>query len=58
MQIQEFKDGYCISHKGVDYKFYGKNERSLKLICEKVKCLLNKDIEELTKQVLIDNHLL
>lgn len=40
MEIQEFKDGYCITHNGVDYKYKGKSEDVIKMISEKVKELL------------------
>ena len=58
MEIQEFIDGYCLTHKGTDYKYQGKSESVINMISEKVKLLLNKDLEELKKKVLRDNHLL
>lgn len=57
MEIAEFKDGYCLTHKGVDYKYQGKSESVINMISEKVKELLNKDLEELKRQILIDNHI-
>jgi hypothetical protein len=57
MEIKEFKDGYCLTHKGVDYKYQGKSKSVVDMISEKVKYLLIKDIEELKKKILSDNYL-
>mgnify|MGYP001597198681 CR=1 FL=1 len=56
MEIQEFFDGYCLTHKGIDYKYNGKSETVINMISEKVKELLSKDMEELKKQILRDNN--
>ena len=57
MEIQEFHDGYCITHKGEDYKYQGKSDKIVSMVSEKVKELLLIDLELLRKKVLLDNFL-
>ena len=57
MEIQEFLDGYCLTHKGVNYKYKEKSDDVIIMIAEKVKTLLLKDKEELKKKILSDNYL-
>jgi len=57
MKIEEFKDGYCITHKDKDYLFRGKSNNTVVEVSKKVQKLLLKDMEELKRQVLSDNFL-
>lgn len=55
--ITEWTDGYCLTHKGTDYKYQGKSESVINMISEKVATLLKKDLEELKNKLLKDNYL-
>jgi len=57
IKISEWFDGYCLTHNGIDYKYQGKSESVINMISEKVESLLKKDLEELKKSILKNNHL-
>jgi hypothetical protein len=43
MKIEEYSDGYCITHKGVDYKYQGKSDDVLELMLNRIKLLLRNE---------------
>ncbi len=55
MEIEEFSDGYCLTHKTIDYKYQGKSKGVIDMIAQKVKNLLEKDLEELKSKLLKEN---
>jgi len=58
MEIQEFSNGYCITHKDEDYKYKGKSSQVILMIANKVNELLLKDLDQLKKKIMEDNSIL
>ncbi len=58
MEIQEFNDGYCLTHNSKDYLYKGKSEDVINMISEKVKELLKRDLELLKQKIMQENNIL
>lgn len=57
MEIKEFSDGYCLTHKGIDYNYQGKSLSVIEMISKKVNDLLLDDLEKLKRKILKDLHI-
>lgn len=56
IKILTFSDGFCVTHKGNDYKYRGKTDSCIKMIGDKIAELLKQDrdklIAEATKKII------